>query len=103
MFARTKPSPCESIKLGGGGSVADLRGGARDARPPPGGPKFFQFHVVFGKIWQNRMLTPPPSSGKSWIRHWGLQTFFKDVAKTIWGGVEKNLLDVKKYLTCDAR
>ena len=23
------------------------------------GPKFFQFHVVFEKIWQNRMLTPP--------------------------------------------
>ena len=20
---------------------------------------FFQFHVVFGKIWQNRMLAPP--------------------------------------------
>ena len=56
-------------------TVADLRGGgARDACPPPG-PKFFQFHAVFGEIWQNRMLAPPwgvgtPSSGKSWIRHW---------------------------------
>ena len=28
-------------------------------RPPPG-LKFFQFHAVFGKIWQNRMLAPPP-------------------------------------------
>ena len=34
------------------------KGGARDA--PPRGPKFFQFHAVFGKIWQNRMLAPPP-------------------------------------------
>ena len=23
-------------------------------------PKFFQFHAVFGKIWQNHMLAPPP-------------------------------------------
>ena len=43
-------------------------------RAPPGGPKFFQFHAVFGKIWLNCMLAPPwrvgaPSSGKSWIRH----------------------------------
>ena len=41
---------------------------------PPPGSKFFQFHAVFGKFWQNRMLAPPggvgpPSSGKSWIRH----------------------------------
>ena len=28
-------------------------------RPPPGS-KFFQVHGVFGKIWQNRMLAPPP-------------------------------------------
>ena len=26
---------------------------------PPWGSKFFQFHAVFGKIWQNRMLAPP--------------------------------------------
>ena len=38
-------------------SAADLTGDARDAPPP--GPKFFQFHAVFGKIWQNRMLVPP--------------------------------------------
>ena len=31
-------------------------------RPPPWGPKFFQFPAVFGKIWQNRMLAPPPGS-----------------------------------------
>ena len=24
------------------------------------GSKFFQFHAVFWKIWQNRMLAPPP-------------------------------------------
>ena len=28
--------------------------------PPPWGSKFFQFHAVFGEIWQNRMLAPPP-------------------------------------------
>ena len=28
-------------------------------RPPTWGSKFFQFHAVFGKIWQNRMLAPP--------------------------------------------
>ena len=33
------------------------KGGARDT--PSRGPKFFQFHAVFGKIWQNRMLAPP--------------------------------------------
>ena len=37
-------------------AVADLRG-ARPSRPP--GSKFFQFHAVFGKIWQIRMLAPP--------------------------------------------
>ena len=37
------------------------KGGARDIRPL-WGPKFFQFHAVFGKIWQNRMLAPPPGS-----------------------------------------
>ena len=36
-------------------TVADLRG--REGRPP--GPKFSQFHAVFGKIWQNRMLVLP--------------------------------------------
>ena len=54
-------------------SVADPRG-APGMRAPPRGSKFFQFHAVFGKIWQNRMLAPPwgvdaPFSGKSWIRH----------------------------------
>ena len=56
--------------------MADLHSKILDARPPPWGSKFFQFHAVFGEIWQNRMLAPPPrrvgapSSGKSWIRHW---------------------------------
>ena len=41
-------------------AVADLHSKILDARPPPpGGSKFFQFHAVFGKIWQNRMLAPP--------------------------------------------
>ena len=67
-------------------TVADLRGGAGDVRPP-WGSKFFQFHAVFGKFWQNRMLAPPwgvgaPSSGKSWIRHCykiGLFTNFPEI------------------------
>ena len=29
-------------------------------KPPNHGPKFSQFHAVFRKIWQNRMLAPPP-------------------------------------------
>ena len=33
------------------------KGDARDASPP--GSKFFQFHAVFGKFWQNHMLAPP--------------------------------------------
>ena len=33
--------------------MADLRG------HPSYGPKFSQFHEVFQKIWQNRMLAPP--------------------------------------------
>ena len=37
-------------------SVADLRGD-RERRPRS---KFFQFHAVFGKIWQNRILAPRP-------------------------------------------
>ena len=62
-------SYCHTITLFSGGS----KGGARDA--PPRGSKFFQFHAVFGKIRQIRMLAPPwgvgaPSSGKSWVRHW---------------------------------
>ena len=71
-------------------SVADLRGGAGDARPPPPGSKFFQFHAVFGKIRQIRMLAPPwgvgaPSSGKSWIRYWFLVeiVFVTSLLKTL--------------------
>ena len=45
-----------------GGAVADL-GGAQGARAPPRAPKFFRFHAVFGKIWQNRMLAPPLGVG----------------------------------------
>ena len=38
--------------------MPDLGGGARDA---PQVSKFFRFHAVFGKFWQNRMLAPPRS------------------------------------------
>ena len=40
-----------------GKPVVDL-GGVQGA--PPRAPKFFQFHTVFGRIWQNCMLVPPP-------------------------------------------
>ena len=54
-------------------AVVDLHSKILDACPPCRS-KFFQFHAVFGKIWQNCMLVPPcrvgtPSSGKSWIHH----------------------------------
>ena len=41
-------------------SVADLHSKILDAPPPRS--KFFQFHAVFGKIWQNLMLMPPLES-----------------------------------------
>ena len=54
--------------------VADLRGGARDVRPPPGGPNSFNFMQFLGKFGKIVCWRPPwgvgaPSSGKSWIRH----------------------------------
>ena len=40
--------------------VADLHSLVKFwTRALPWGSKFFQFHAVFGKIWQNRMLVPP--------------------------------------------
>ena len=45
--------------------MADLIGGARDVPPPS---KFFQFHAVFGNIWQNRMLAPLM---EGWRHHLG--------------------------------
>ena len=57
---------------GSGGS----KGGRASLTPPPSASKFFQFHAVFGRIWQNCVFTPPlggftppPPLGKSWIRH----------------------------------
>ena len=41
-----------------------INGGSKGWRegcaPPLVGSKFFQFHAVFGEIWQNRMLAAPP-------------------------------------------
>ena len=57
--------------------VDQYSGGSKGGAPgacPPYGPKFSQFHTVFRKIWQNRMLAPPPPRGlvpppgESWIR-----------------------------------
>ena len=45
-------------------ALADPRGGARDAPPPPWGSKFFHFHAVFGKKLKNNSTfgswRPPP-------------------------------------------
>ena len=49
-----KPHKIETVAM----SVADLR--RREGRATPWVTKFFQFHAVFGKIWENRMLAPPP-------------------------------------------
>ena len=51
-------------------SLADPRGGARDARPS-WGSKFFHFHVVFGKNVKNNSNFGSwrPPRGKSWTRH----------------------------------
>ena len=38
-------------------TVVDLHSKILDVRPS--GSKFFPFHAVFGKFWQNRMLAPP--------------------------------------------
>ena len=50
------------VDVNSGGS----KGGASLAPP---GSKFFQFHAVFGKFWQNRMLAPPTPVG--WRPHLG--------------------------------
>ena len=39
--------------------MTDLRG-PRVPHAPSWGSKFFQFHAVLGKFWQNRMSAPPP-------------------------------------------
>ena len=44
------------ISLASGGS----KGGREGRTPPPSASKFFQFHAVFGRIWQNCVFTPPP-------------------------------------------
>ena len=44
--------------MGRGVAVADLMG--REGCAPTCGSKFFQFHAVFGKSWQNCMLAPQP-------------------------------------------
>ena len=52
-------------------TVADLHSKILDARSPflPAPSKFFQFHAVYGEIWQNRMLTIPAPEG--WRPHLG--------------------------------
>ena len=51
-------------------TLADLHSKILDARHP-WGPKFFQFHVVFGNFWQNHMLAPPLPP-ESWRPHLGV-------------------------------
>ena len=49
-------------------TVVDLQSKILDAPPPSRGSKFFQFHAVFGEIWQNRMLVPPMESWRPLLR-----------------------------------
>ena len=39
-------------------SSGGSKGRGHEGCAPPWGSKFFQFHAVFGEIWQNRMLAP---------------------------------------------
>ena len=57
-----------------GGTVEDLRG-ARGARPHhhPGGPNSLNFMQFLAKSYVGTPLEGwHPTSGKSWIRHWGI-------------------------------
>ena len=49
-----------TVKISYSKAVADLRG--REGRSPPRGSKFFQFHAVFGKIWQKSYVGAPLGS-----------------------------------------
>ena len=51
-----QPTFDEKIIQSSGGSKVGRRG---RVPPPTRGSKFFQFHAVFWKFWQNRMLAPP--------------------------------------------
>ena len=48
-------------------ALADLHSKILDARPPSRS-NFLHFHTVYGEIWPNNRLAPPPPSRKSWIR-----------------------------------
>ena len=45
------------------------KGGRKVRTPPPRASKFFQFHAVFGRIYQNCVFTPPP--GRVHAPTWG--------------------------------
>ena len=53
------------------------------------GSKFFQFHAVFGKIWQNRMLAHLPPEG--WRLHLG--EILDPPLNTIWKSFPAFLLN----------
>ena len=79
-------------------AVADLRGGARDARPPagPNSFNFMQFLGKFGKIvcWQSYVgtilgeLAPPPrgnpGSATEWVTYSVSNCVFISFACTGW-------------------
>ena len=91
-------------------AVADLRGGARDARPPPLAQNFFIFMQFSGKIDQIIGWRPPsgvsaPSSGKSWIRHckglfYGNKIVFtqENLTAALWGRCAASGLEVPHVL-----
>ena len=74
---------------------SECSGGSKGGGDP--GPKFSQFHAVFWKFWQNRMLESlegwPPSYWKSWTRPWNEYNGFiivfrqNDASHDVWKGV----------------
>ena len=83
-----------TLEWGGAPPAPDLHSKILD--PLPLGSKFFQFHTVFVKIWQNRMLAPPaglapPSwgnpgsaTGRSHILFYFLLTLQWDLQRFPW-------------------
>ena len=52
-------------------AVADQHSKNRTRAPPSPRSKFFQFHAVFGEIWQNGMLASPPLGNPGSATVWG--------------------------------
>ena len=65
IIENKNPAPCLPLKFGYGRHWRIYTVKFWTHAPPPLQPsKFFQFHAVFGRIWQNYVFTlPPPPHG----------------------------------------